>query len=87
MVSGLRGFLKLPIRLFQEILGFLSVTVQIPLIGLLRGHNFFERLLAQPLGGGEIRVARAGNVVDGLCEGQRTSNQKRGGTDDNCLGF
>jgi hypothetical protein len=53
--------------LIQQVLGFLSVAVHIPFIGLLGGNDLFPGLLAEPLRGGEVRMARTGDILFACC--------------------
>lgn len=54
---------QLVIGLFQQVFGLLSMTLHVPLIGLLGRHYFFEGLLAEPLRRGDVGMAAGGNVL------------------------
>ena len=49
--------------LIEQLLSLLRVTLHVEFIGLLRCNDSLERLLAEALGGREIRMPRTGNIV------------------------
>ena len=56
-VGGFGGSLQFAVSLVEEFLGLLRVTIHIPLVGFLRGHNLAISLIAEALRGSDIRVA------------------------------
>jgi len=64
-VSGGGGLPQLIIRLIEQILGMLSVTLHVPLVGLLGLDDLLEGVMAHALGIRKVRVPLARNVACG----------------------
>ena len=68
LLGLVRGGSSLPqfvIDFLQKLFRFGGMSLHIPLIGLLRGRDFFVSLLAQPLSGCEIGMPRTRDILLG----------------------
>lgn len=65
---------QLIVRLFQQILRFLSMALHVPLVRLLRGDDFLISLLAQPLRRRKIRVTGTRHIPRGTLRRRCRSN-------------
>ena len=81
------GEFQLLVDFIQEVLGFLSVTFHIPLVGLLSRGDFFISLLAQPLGGRQVRMACRGHISLGLGDDGSSNYQQGAKNGCECSGF
>ena len=78
LVGCLSRLLQLVVDLVQQILGFLGVALQVPLIGLLGGDDFRVSLGAQSLGGREVRMASGRDVIFGALGNGDASDGEQG---------
>lgn len=75
--------LQLVVDLVQEFFGLLSVTFQVPFIGLLGRNDLIVGVPGRGLCSREIRMARAGDVLSGLLVlRQANPAEKEQGTED-----
>ena len=56
VVCGFRGHFEFVIHLIEKFLGLGRVAVHVPLVGLLRGGNFFPGLARKVLRRGKVRM-------------------------------
>src|SRR4029077_1847047 len=83
-VGGFRGCLEFAIDLIEQVLGFLRVSAQVKLVGLLRGDDLFKRLRRQALRRREVGMVVAADVVGwrigkgcGGCQHERNGAQEQ----------
>lgn len=62
-VCGFRSGFQFPIGLIEQFLGFLSMTVHVPFVGLLGRDDFIESLVAEALRGGDVGVATGADIA------------------------
>src|SRR5579872_955488 len=61
-VGCFRGLFQFAVDFVQQIFRLLRVTFHVPLIGLLRGYDLLESLLAEALGRRDVRMATGVDV-------------------------
>lgn len=73
LVRRLGCLLQLVVDLVEKLFRLLRVALHIPLIGLLRGDNLLISLLAKTLRGGDIWMARRGDIFLWLSQRNRSN--------------
>ncbi len=63
VIRCLGSELDLRVDLVEKLFGFPGVAVQIPLVCMLRGHEFLVGIARQSLGGREIRVVVGAHIL------------------------
>src|SRR5271169_6647915 len=75
-VGSFGGQFQFFVNLVEQILGFSSVALHVPLVGLLRSANLFPSLLREVLSGCEIGMLLAADIVHRLLgQGNAATNE------------
>src|SRR5262245_44936528 len=75
-IRGLGRQLHLFVGFFEQGFGLCRVTAQIPFVGTLRLGDLLERIIDEPLGGREIRMALGADVLSWALRERGRSNEE-----------